>query len=746
MEAKKRLVIIAAEKELSSLMTEFLAQNNLQYTIIANTTSDYILPSSTKEESDQIWCRHEIVKLAKAIIADDQLKGPFFKPLPKNKLDLPKEEQFLISWISSLHSTNQHISKFFKTITENFGKNYKVSSFNFLKQSIDIKVDKNIIPLRYFQVTGFIDFDSEEKADLDELQRLLDKSGEKKKSKLVCVKNLERNMDIIDDEVKKDIEQADAILFMVSDPCTFAILSQYEEFYKTIKDSTAPVTLVFPSNQQKGFSFRDQFILSLLDTKTTYLGLLEKHAELIDQLVVDPEDALEVDNLRSIGFNVIVEDLSKGKKSMTTILKGMGLSLDDIKIDTKVVDEKPESLEDLVTKLAYTPSFNNDGNAELEVEKIEPGEQKEAEEKDNSVEEASDVVKEKKPVITAKKSAVSELPDQDSFDKALAEIPVETGQVYNQETFTKAIQTFLTSQVLDPDLATTISAAIAQNSEMAIYAAKKLASSLNSYDKIPQLFQAFIEFTDQKPIIFIKELTDWILKDLDNLDYLAFDEKASIIIEMSKINQLFVEKFVYQLVDVHINKSLVPKKRERLRTLIGTITMRNITLQRVAINAYLGMYTKELSDTTKAEIWLGLIKFDAVLVVSELIERNTEIGETMLEDALARNLGSFTHILYEVFQAFKEGDLQRVLTITGTLSDTLLMKKQRVELASQIKKFGSVPMNTLAKRVEMDPKELENIVYEMIGNGEVNAQIEVIDGRLVIIHEKRNGNNEANGK
>ena len=47
--------IIAAEKDLSSLMTEFLAQNNLQYTIIANTSSDYALPSSSKEKSDQIW-------------------------------------------------------------------------------------------------------------------------------------------------------------------------------------------------------------------------------------------------------------------------------------------------------------------------------------------------------------------------------------------------------------------------------------------------------------------------------------------------------------------------------------------------------------------------------------------------------------------------------------------------------------------------------------------------------------------
>ena len=82
---------------------------------------------------------------------------------------------------------------------------------------------------------------------------------------------------------------------------------------------------------------------------------------------------------------------------------------------------------------------------------------------------------------------------------------------------------------------------------------------------------------------------------------------------------------------------------------------------------------------------------------------------------------------------YQKGDIQRVLTIAGTLSDGLLRKQKRVELAEKIKKFGSVPIETLANSVEIDPKELENLVYEMINEDMINAKIDVVEGRLTIV-------------
>ena len=211
---------------------------------------------------------------------------------------------------------------------------------------------------------------------------------------------------------------------------------------------------------------------------------------------------------------------------------------------------------------------------------------------------------------------------------------------------------------------------------------------------------------------------------------------------MSKQDVQFIEKLIKQLVEYYISKSLPTLERERVRTLIGMITARNVTLQRRAIRTYLSQY--ESPDTKADEFWLGLIKFDASLVALEIIEHQSELGVKLVQDVLTRNLGSFGHIIYDVFSAYQKGDLTRVLTVAGTLSDTLLRKRRRGELATRIKKFGSVPIETLARSVEIDPKELEELVYEMINQNEINAKIEVVEGRLCIVQldEKKENNEE----
>jgi hypothetical protein len=213
---------------------------------------------------------------------------------------------------------------------------------------------------------------------------------------------------------------------------------------------------------------------------------------------------------------------------------------------------------------------------------------------------------------------------------------------------------------------------------------------------------------------------------------------------MSKDELQFSEQLIKEMIDFHILKSLLPIEREHIRTLVGMIVAREVKLQRHAIRAYLNHYenAKKLD-----EVWLGLLKFDAALVALELIEHQTKIGVQIVQDVLSRNLGSYGHIIYDVFNAYQKGDVPRVLTIAGPLSDSLLRKRKRIELAEKIKKFGSVPIEVLARSVEMEPAELESLVYEMIQESEINAKIDVVEGRLTIVQlDNQEGIKEGDDK
>ena len=63
----------------------------------------------------------------------------------------------------------------------------------------------------------------------------------------------------------------------------------------------------------------------------------------------------------------------------------------------------------------------------------------------------------------------------------------------------------------------------------------------------------------------------------------------------------------------------------------------------------------------------------------------------------------------------------------------IVKMQKRVALAEKIVKFGTIPIETLAKNVDIDAQELETLVYEMINENEINAKIEVVEGRLCIV-------------
>jgi hypothetical protein len=768
-EVKKRLVIISTGIELSPVFSEFI-QADLDLTVILNTTADFPLAySQTKDEikDEYVWYHHEIVKLASSIVPDELTQSAltklFSEPISQTRLPLSDAEMFLVQWVSERKRANQSFHDFFKALNQYSGKSLNVFPLRFPDKAISVKTSKSEVPLRYFQITGFIDRNADQKTDLEELQALLVETqggkGKKKSKKQIEVTSLDTNRDILTDEVNKQITEADAILWLAGDPCSLALLFLHKEFTKAVKESKAPATLICPTQ----FSFREHFILQLLGIKPTLLGLVELGAEIVDNLVLEPDDATEVASLRSKGFNVIMEDIvSKGRKGLETVLKGMGISLKDISVEKGDQDKKP-TLEELVTQLSLSKDEYT-SSTEEEEEVIDESEPLEKESAD--IDESQEIISPKVELLdtevrnydfddsslaltqdmieglmeelsnefpaTNQKIIISANGDPTRSNDLNGEKSESITQFESQEAFTEAIQMFLKAEkVIDEkELVQGITDAVAKNADMAAYAAKKFTAELDTQINNPHFIPAYLEIIKSKSILFSKELLEWLLEDLDSPDFVSFSQRALTIIKLSRFDTQFVEQIIEQMVNFHITKSLPPKEMEHLRTLIGMITARDVTLQRRAIRTYLSHYEKsEKID----EIWLGLLKFDAALVSLEIIEHQTKLGVKIVQDGLMRKLGSYGHIVYDIFTSYQKGDIQRVLQVAGTLSDSLLRKQKRIGLIQKIEKFGTVPIEILARNVEIDPKELEEMIYEMISEGEIAAKIDVVEGRLCIV-------------
>ena len=761
MEIEKRLVVISAGVELSPLILEFL-NAGIGFTLVLNTTADFALANNESKNTDKIWYHHEIVKLACAIVPDDLTKSSlakvFSQPIAQTRIPLSNTEMFLVQWVSERKKANQSFYEFFKALNEYAGKSLEVYPLKFPEEVVTIKTPTSQVPLRYFQITGFVDQKAEQKTDLEELQTLLVETQEskdkKKEKKSIQLTGLNFERDILTEETEKVITEADAILWLAEDPCSLALLLLHKEFTKAVKESKAPATLIFPRH----FTFREQFILQLLGVKPTLLGIAELCSGIVDNFVVGPDEASEVTSLRSKGFNVIMEDLSKikDKKGLSPILKSMGISIKDVSVESEEVDVE-RTLEDLVTQLSYkvteTEEIDVTETSVTPEEEVKPVKEVESEDSAPAVELLDTIPKNydfddtsltlTQEMIEGLMQELSEefpsseqqstvVIEEDALNSAVKENEKESSIQYeSQEAFTEAIQTLLKSETIDSEseLVQGIGEAISKNADMATYAAKKLTAALETQHL--QLIPIYIDFLKPRPLAFTKELLDWLLADLESPDFVTFAQRVSLIISISKHDSQFIEQLLKQLVDYHITKSLSPIEREHARTLIGMISARNVALQRKAIRTSLNHY--ESPDIKPDEIWLGLVKFDAGLVALEIIEHQSEFGVKLVQEVLSRNLGSFGNIIYDVFHAYQKGDLPRVLAVAGTLSDALLRKTKRAELATRIRKIGSVPIETLAKSVEIDPKELEELVYEMINQNEINAKIDVVEGRLCIV-------------
>jgi hypothetical protein len=252
--------------------------------------------------------------------------------------------------------------------------------------------------------------------------------------------------------------------------------------------------------------------------------------------------------------------------------------------------------------------------------------------------------------------------------------------------------------------------------------------------------KVFMKLAEERTITFRRVVQSWLDSELNNPDFSIQDQQNTTLIKMASNNSNFVGSVLEAFVNSILTSDLSPAQAERARSLILRVGLNSKKLSRFVIKSYLNLYDDEKAN--QENIWPTLSSFDARLVAIELMELDPVISNKVSKEGLEKELGSFSVLLDEIITYWQQGDIDSVLSICGSLSESALRKARRLNLAQNIKKIGTIPLDTLARSLKEDAKELEALVYEMVMNDEIAARLEIVDGRLYIIQIDANNNNE----
>ena len=242
----------------------------------------------------------------------------------------------------------------------------------------------------------------------------------------------------------------------------------------------------------------------------------------------------------------------------------------------------------------------------------------------------------------------------------------------------------------------------------------------------------FAYISKDKKLNFRRILHNWLKVALDNQDFSFKKLQAKILQLLADFDVDIVGETLSSFLVMILTPEILAPARERGKALILEVALQNTNVSKYVIRQYLKLFDDE--KINQGDLWIGLTTFEARLVGIELAEgfsiaKNREIAEL----AIVKGLGSFSVVLNDIVSAFIDFDLDTLLNLCGTLSETALRKAKRLALVQKLAKLGSVPIETFSKSINEDPKEIESLVYEMIMQDEISAKLDIIDGRLYII-------------
>lgn len=762
-----KLVVLYSGIEVSPFLRS-LVELRIQSTIVVNTLMDFkVEPEKDSKDKKRAggWIQLELISLASAILPDDLTKSPLASLFSRSKMinivPMSPSEQFLAAWFSELRDSGKaahdSIHELFRTLTNYNSLPIEVYPLSFAqKEQISLRYRDQRGPPRAYQKFGFLDFAKPVTIEAEDFKAAI---IEEKDFSLIGFNPKET---IISTEIEKIFREADALIITAFDFPSLVSMLSYKDVRKSIKKSNATVIAVSPVGSALAvLSAEEEVILQVFGIKPDIHGFMELMQDVADIIVIDEADSDISSVAQETGFNVVVGKLKFSKTNeefIQLVIKAAGLDIEKLRIkplpdiSSSKIPEIPASLvkamptsreEDKETKTSISDSDLStlaEGLAALSSQVTVPmaGINKVVSESIFSSASDESIILDKSrdiekliPDRTLKDSGSDSPKGEDDSETEESEKEISVRELIGQ-----AIKEIEQNQNLDlNNWIDRIHENISQDESHEVQTGNSLLKIIAGgfSEKIrSNATKIFMKLSTDHSISFRSVLQSWIINHLSDPDFGIHEQQAVIFRRMATIKVNFIGKVLESFTIQLLTSKHSPAERERGRSVLHRTALHSKKLAKSVIRSYLSLFDD--ADSNRSDIWLGLSGFEAQLVGIEIVQNYSMIKcQKIAKEAQKLGLGSFSILLDEIIQAWASGDIDEVIKIVGTLTEEAARKAHRLKLATNIKKIGTIPLETLARSLKEDPKELESLVYEMVMNDEIQAKLEIVDGRLYIM-------------
>ena len=798
MSTDQEIAIILAGYRVSPFVREVLHKEDIAFTIIANNSSDFKIhhadPSKILNYSLEFSNTIEI-KSQKSMdsLAVFETLGQFFDFY--NPLHLSTLNYLISKLATSTKSENiKYVDAWKKICTAIFEDEFILPLFSETR-IIHIKEGDVEIPARQFLISTEIEQKKDNsKNNIKTLeQTLVDITG------LIDLEEADKMK--ICSEASRKIINASAVIIVPTDIISFYIMFQSENFRDILEKTSGKIAFIPPFWLGNEINMFERAILEKTNFEVNLPNITNLVKDSVDTIIIDSKDSDLVPTLREAGITVLVEELTQenlaSQEFLETVLRSVDVTLESITIEPK---EKVEGLGDKLVNLFKGRVEKKDFEEAQELLDTETSPSKIS---ITSIEETLPeiLIKEKDPLsILEEPTEEEDFSITDEFEmevidteELIPSIPtIPAKEKVREADFFQPISEgkFILPGIeqikqlelediasLDVDehiISSFIDRAMNSNSAALEVVFSDLLALQNNPLLIDKIYQTLVrrmvkvrEFSPEEKIAdiitylsahkpeFYTERIDLLLdKTLHSLEEKEFYNnlrKATLVIKSSLlIAGEVIEKFIWKNIttdDIYLE--------DKLRRIINAIALTDPNLLELVAKVLASIYTKEIQtekprDTILDRIMAFLSLFDGSTVGIAFILNDAEKTiESIIEKFETMHFSvSYEEIVKNILHAYKDGTYEDLIeALRGReIPESIefdLMKKKYIKSLSKV---GSIPLELFAENLRVPIEKAEKVIYDLILKEEITARIELVSGRLYIVQEQKEKEEETDVK
>ncbi|MCG3222865.1 MAG: hypothetical protein H7647_00245, partial [Candidatus Heimdallarchaeota archaeon] len=795
MSTEQEIAIILTGYRASPFVREVLHKEDIAFTIIGNNSCDFQIhhadPSKILNYSLEFSNVIEI-KAQKSMdsLAVFEALGQFFdfyNPLHLSTLN------YLISKFATSTKTEdlKYVEAWKKISTAIFEDEFILPLFSETR-IIHIKEGDVEIPVRQFLISTEIEQKKDNsKNNIKTLeQTLVDITG------IIDIEETEKMK--LCSEASRKIINASAVIIVPTDIISFYVMFQSESFRDILEKTSGKIAFLPPFWIGNEISKFERAILEKTNFEVNLPNIADLVKDSVDTIIIDSKDSDLVPTLREAGITVLVEELTQenlaSQEFLETILRSVDITLESITIEPKV------SVEGMGDKLVHLFRGRVEKKDVKEVQELLDTETSFVDIPIPSVEETLPgiSIEEKEPlIILDEPSEEEDFSITDEFEMEIIDteelipaIPVAPVKEVDKET--DFLQPFPDGKFILPGIeqikqlelediesldiddhiiSSFMDRAMNSNTAGLEVVFSDLLALQNNPLLIDKIYQTLMrklvkarEFSPEekiadmitylsahKPDFYterIESLLDETLQAKEEKEFYKNLRKATLVIKSSLlIAGEVIEKFICQNIttdDIYLE--------DKLRRIINAIALTDPNLLELVAKVLASIYTKEIqteepSDTILDRIMAFLSLFDGCTVGVAFILNDYEkvIGSIIKKFETMHFSVSYEEIVKNILHAYKDGTYEDLIeALRGReLPESIEYDMMKRKYIISLSKVGSIPLELFAENLKVPIEKAEKVIYDLILKEEITARIELVNGRLYIVQEHPEKEEEA---